>query len=75
VGIAAGIPILPLRTSAIIAFGRIHPVVGLREDLPVEVPTKTVSATFDHRIIDGGHSGRFLIQLKQHVEVPALGSP
>ncbi len=73
VGIMAGTPILPLKTSAIVAFGRIHPVIGLRDGKPVEVPNMTVSATFDHRIIDGGHSGRFLTQLKQHVEVPALG--
>jgi pyruvate/2-oxoglutarate dehydrogenase complex dihydrolipoamide acyltransferase (E2) component len=33
----------------------------------------TVCATFDHRIIDGGDAGRFLTQLKQHLEVPALG--
>ncbi|MCY4036162.1 MAG: dihydrolipoamide acetyltransferase family protein [bacterium] len=73
VGIMAGTPILPLKTSAIVAFGRIRPVVALRAGQPVEVSTMTISATFDHRIIDGGHSGRFLAQLKQHLEVPALG--
>ena len=35
-----------------------------------QVPTMTVSATFDHRIIDGGASGRFLAQLKEHLEAP-----
>ena len=71
-GIVAGTPILPLGTSTIIAFGVAHPVVQLRNGNPVEVPAITISATFDHRLIDGGDSGRFLAQLKQHLEVPAL---
>ena len=73
VGVLAGTPILPLGTSAIVAFGVARPVVRLRHGNPVEVPTMTISATFDHRLIDGGDSGRFLTQLVQHLEVPALG--
>ena len=73
VGLLAGTPILPLGTSTIVAFGRARPVVQLRDGKPVEVPTMTISATFDHRIIDGGAAGRFLTQLKDHLEVPALG--
>jgi pyruvate dehydrogenase E2 component (dihydrolipoamide acetyltransferase) len=72
-GIVAGTPILPLGTSTIVAFGRTRPVLQLRNGNVVEVPTMTISATFDHRLIDGGDSGRFLNQLKQHLEVPALG--
>jgi len=72
-GIVAGTPILPLGTSTIVAFGRTRPVLQLRNGNVVEVPTMTISATFDHRLIDGGDSGRFLDQLKQHLEVPALG--
>ena len=73
VGLLAGTPILPLGTSMIVAFGRARPVVQLRDGKPVDVPTMTISATFDHRIIDGGAAGRFLTQLKDHLEVPALG--
>lgn len=73
VGIMAGTPILPLGTSTIVAFGAARPMVQLRNGNPVEVPTMTLSATFDHRLIDGGGSGRFLTQLKKHLEVPALG--
>jgi pyruvate/2-oxoglutarate dehydrogenase complex dihydrolipoamide acyltransferase (E2) component len=72
-GIVAGTPILPLGTSTIVAFGRTRPVLQLLIGNVVEVPTMTISATFDHRLIDGGDSGRFLQQLKQHLEVPALG--
>lgn len=72
-GVLAGTPILPLGTSTIVAFGKARPVVQLRNGTAVEVPTLTISATFDHRLIDGGDSGRFLQQLKDHLEVPALG--
>ncbi len=73
VGIVAGTPILPLGTSAIVAFGAARPQVRLLDGNPLETPTMTISATFDHRLIDGGDSGRFLTQLKKHLEVPALG--
>ncbi len=71
VGLLAGTPMLPVGTSMIAAFGLARPVVRLRDGAAVEVPTMTVSATFDHRIIDGGASGRFLAQLKESLEAPA----
>ncbi len=67
-GVLAGTPMLPVGTSMIAAFGMARPVVRLVGGDPVEVPTITVSATFDHRIIDGGASGRFLAQLKEAIE-------
>ena len=67
-GVLAGTPMLPVDTSMIAAFGMARPVVQFRDGTPAEVPTMTVSATFDHRIIDGGASGRFLAQLKEAVE-------
>jgi len=73
VGIESGTPILPIGTSTIIAIGASRPSVQLHDGNPVAVPIMTVCATFDHRIIDGGDAGRFLTQLKQHLEVPALG--
>lgn len=73
VGIKAGTPILPLATSAVVAFGETRPEMQLRAGVPTEVPVMTISATFDHRLLDGGSAGRFLTQLKQHLEVPALG--
>jgi pyruvate/2-oxoglutarate dehydrogenase complex dihydrolipoamide acyltransferase (E2) component len=75
-GMLAGTPMLPVGTSMIAAFGLARPVVRLTGGNPVEVPTMTVSATFDHRIIDGGASGRFLAQLKETIEAsadPAVG--
>ena len=68
VGIVAGTPILPVGTSMIAAFGRVRPVVQLRDGKPTEAPVITVCATFDHRIIDGGSAGRFLAQLKDQIE-------
>lgn len=73
VGIEAGTPMLPVGTSTIVAFGAARPQVRLNNGNPVEVPVMTISATFDHRLIDGGTSGRFLSQLRKHLEVPALG--
>ncbi|MYH00665.1 MAG: hypothetical protein F4144_14430, partial [Acidimicrobiaceae bacterium] len=67
-GMLAGTPMLPVGTSMIAAFGMARPVVRLIDGVPTEVPTMTVSATFDHRIIDGGASGRFLAQLKESIE-------
>ena len=67
-GMLAGTPMLPVGTSMIAAFGMARPVVRLVDGDPVEAPTMTVSATFDHRIIDGGASGRFLAQLRRAVE-------
>ena len=70
-GVLAGTPMLPSGTSMIAAFGMARPVLRLIDGAPVEVPTMTVSATFDHRIIDGGASGRFLAQLKDAIEAVA----
>ena len=70
-GVLAGTPMLPAGTTMIAAFGMARPVVRLVGGAPVEVPTITVSATFDHRIIDGGASGRFLAQLKDTIETAA----
>ena len=67
-GVLAGTPMLPAGTTMIAAFGMVRPVVRLLGGTPVEVPTMTVSATFDHRIIDGGASGRFLAHLKDTIE-------
>ena len=70
-GMLAGTPMLPVGTSMIAAFGMARAVVRLIDGVPVEVPTMTVSATFDHRIIDGGASGRFLARLKDAIEEAA----
>ena len=73
VGLQAGTPILPVGTTAIIAPGQARPQIRLHNGNPVEVMTMTISATFDHRVVDGGDAGRFLTQLRDHLEVPALG--
>lgn len=70
-GMLAGTPMLPVGTSMIAAFGMARPVVRLRDGTAVEASTMTISATFDHRIIDGGTGGRFLAQLKETIEASA----
>ena len=72
VGLEAGTPILPVGTTAIIAPGRIRSAVQIKNKKPVEFLMMTVSATFDHRVVDGGDAGRFLTQLREHLEVPVL---
>jgi pyruvate/2-oxoglutarate dehydrogenase complex dihydrolipoamide acyltransferase (E2) component len=48
-------------------------VVSLQNGVPVERSVMTMSATFDHRVVDGGDAGRFLTQLRDHLQVPAIG--
>lgn len=67
-GILAGTPILPLGTSTIIAFGATRTEIRIRSGEAVEVPVATLSATFDHRLIDGGDSARFLQALRTQLE-------
>lgn len=67
-GILAGTPILPLATSTIVAIGATRPELRIRDGHPVEVPMITISGTFDHRLIDGGGSARFLRDLKERFE-------
>ena len=74
-GVLAGTPMLPAGTTMIAAFGMARPVVRLLDGTPLEVPTITVSATFDHRIIDGGASGRLLAQLKDRIEAALAAEP
>lgn len=67
-GILQGTPILPIGTSTIVAIGAARPTVRLVDGVPTEVPLVTISATFDHRLIDGGDSARFLRDLKDRYE-------
>jgi pyruvate/2-oxoglutarate dehydrogenase complex dihydrolipoamide acyltransferase (E2) component len=67
-GILYGTPILPLNTSTIVAIGAARKTVQLRDGQPVELPIVTISGTFDHRLIDGGGSARFLKDLKDRFE-------
>jgi pyruvate/2-oxoglutarate dehydrogenase complex dihydrolipoamide acyltransferase (E2) component len=67
-GILAGTPILPLETSTIVAFGASRQVLALVDGEVSERPVITISATFDHRLIDGGGSARFLQALVSRLE-------
>ncbi len=68
VGLMAGTPMLPLATSTIVGFGLVRPVLQLRDGEATEVPTMTISATFDHRLMDGGAAGKFLANLRHHLQ-------
>jgi pyruvate dehydrogenase E2 component (dihydrolipoamide acetyltransferase) len=67
-GIVAGTPILPMGTSTIVAIGAARPTLRLVDGEAAEVPMSTISATFDHRLIDGGDSARFLHDLKEQLQ-------
>lgn len=72
IGATYGVPVLNYPECAILGVGRIQKkpvVVGssivARDILPL-------SLTFDHRIVDGAQAAKFLLEIKRHLEDPAL---
>lgn len=56
--------------AAILAVGRIHKQVALKDDHPVEQQMLTLRLSVDHRILDGATAAPFLIDLKKTIENP-----
>ena len=72
IGGSYGTPIINYPEAAILGIGR-------AKDMAVVVDSKIVirkilplSLTFDHRILDGAVAGRFLNEIKKHLEDPSL---
>ena len=72
IGGSYGTPIINYPEAAILGIGR-------AKDMAVVVDSKMVirkilplSLTFDHRILDGAVAGRFLNEIKKHLEDPSL---
>ena len=68
-----GTPIINYPESAILGLGRIFDRLVLdKKGKPKTIKILPISLTFDHRIIDGAQSVRFLESLKTFLEDPAL---
>ncbi len=59
------------RVPAILAVGAVEDKPGVRDGQIVVVPTMRISATFDHRVIDGFQGGRLAKTFKQIMSNPA----
>lgn len=56
--------------SAILACAGVQKTPALEEGRWVEVPTVSITATFDHRLIDGAYGAGFMATLKEYIENP-----
>ena len=65
-------PVINLPQCAILGVGRIHKKPAVVNDQVVVRSMMALSLTFDHRIVDGAPAARFLDQIRQYVEEPAL---
>ena len=72
VGGGYGTPIVPPGTTAILSVGRAQqkPIV-VNNDLAI-APVMPLSLSYDHRVIDGGLGRRFMAQVMENFEEPAL---
>jgi len=73
IGCGFGTPVLNYPECAILGVGRIakKPTVVAGDKVEVR-HIMPISLTFDHRIIDGAQAARFVMELKKHLEDPAL---
>lgn len=64
-------PLIPVaRVPFICLVGQVKPAPWVVNDQVVVRPVITLSATFDHRVIDGNKIGKFIRIVKQYVENP-----
>ncbi len=64
--------IVPRGTTAIVSIGRIEDTAVVRGGEMVIAPVMPLSASFDHRAVDGGEAQRFINELKAGIEEPTL---
>ena len=67
-----GTPIIPFGTTAMLAIGRARDTPVARDGAVEIAPMMPLSLAFDHRVIDGGLSRRFVGMLIENLEEPAL---
>jgi pyruvate dehydrogenase E2 component (dihydrolipoamide acetyltransferase) len=72
VGGGFGTPIIPYGTTAILSVGRAQDQPVVRDGTVVVAPMIPLSLSYDHRVIDGGLGRRFMAQLIENLEEPAL---
>jgi pyruvate dehydrogenase E2 component (dihydrolipoamide acetyltransferase) len=71
-GIDGGTPMIPPGQSAILAFGAWRERPWVERGQLVVRTTSTLSLSFDHRLIDGATGSRFLRDVADVLEEPAL---
>ena len=69
-GGGSGTPIINYPEAAILAVGRIQEKAIARQGAIIVRPMMPLALSFDHRLIDGAMSGKFLGRLKELVENP-----
>ena len=58
--------------SCILAIGQIRELPVWKDGHWIPTPTVKLTATFDHRVIDGAYGAQFLSELKKLIETPSL---
>jgi pyruvate dehydrogenase E2 component (dihydrolipoamide acetyltransferase) len=69
-GGSSGTPIINHPEVAILAFGRIQEKAIVQQGAVVVLPIMPLALSFDHRLIDGAMSGKFLTRFKELLENP-----
>jgi pyruvate dehydrogenase E2 component (dihydrolipoamide acetyltransferase) len=69
-GGSSGVPIINYPEAAILAVGRLQEKAIVRNGTLVARPMMPLTLSFDHRLIDGSMSGKFLMRFKELVEHP-----
>ena len=67
-----GTPIIPPGTTAILSAGRVQQKPLDADDELAIAPVMPLSLSYDHRVIDGGLGRRFMAQVIENLEDPAL---
>lgn len=72
-GTKFGVPVINFPEAAILGIGTIYKKPGISKDGEIEIQdTLPLSLCFDHRIIDGGDAGRFMMHIKELLHDPEL---
>lgn len=71
-GLDGGTPILPPGQASIVALGRVQRKPWVVEGQIVPRDIMTIGGSFDHRLIDGEHAGRFISDVAAVLEQPGL---
>jgi pyruvate dehydrogenase E2 component (dihydrolipoamide acetyltransferase) len=72
VGGGHGTPIVPPGTTAILSVGRAQQKPIVADGDLVIAPVMPLSLSYDHRVIDGGLGRRFMAEVMENLEEPAL---
>ncbi|MEM4298339.1 MAG: 2-oxo acid dehydrogenase subunit E2, partial [Nitrososphaerota archaeon] len=67
-GSLSGTPIVNYPEIAVVGVGRIEKRPVVRDDQIVIRPMMDLAVTMDHRAVDGGTMGGFVLSLKKHLE-------